>query len=224
MSAAIKKETVQFLRDLRKNNNRDWFNKNKDKYVEANQNWLDFVGSLIGNVSKFDKGVAKMQPKDCVFRIYRDTRFSKDKSPYKAHFGARLMPHGNSCGAGGYYLHLEPGNIFLAGGCHMLEPKELKALRNEISENSKGFLKLVNDKTFKSTFEIAGEKLANVPKGFDKEDSMGEYLKHKELIIMHHVSEKDITADKFADYCAKIFKSMVPFNSFVNKPVLSGSK
>ena len=220
MSATIKKETIQFLRDLRKNNNRDWFEKNKDKYIEASQNWLDFVGSIIEGISKFDKGVAGMEPKKCVFRIYRDIRFSKDKSPYKTNFAAKFMPH-TKAAAAGYYIHIGPGEMLLAGGNHMLEPKELKALREEISENAKGFLKLINNKSFKSTFRIEGEKLANVPKGFDKEDPMAEYLKHKELYIVHDIAEKDIYSDKFADTCVKVFKQMVPYNNFVNKPVLS---
>ncbi len=221
MKATIQKETMQFLRDLTKNNNRDWFEKNKNRYLEAHQNWLDFAGALIKEISKFDKAVAKLEPKDCVFRIYRDTRFSKDKSPYKNNFGAHFAIHGKASSAAAYYVHLSPGEIFLAGGCHMLEPKQQKALRDELSENPNPFLKMVNDKTFKNTFELWGEKLANVPKGFDKEDPMAEFLKYKQLTIMNYPPEKDIYSEKFIAYCGKIFKQMVPFNNYVNRPVLS---
>lgn len=212
---------MQFLRDLQKNNNRDWFNTNKDRFMEASQNWLDFAGILIKEISMFDKAVAKLEPKNCVFRIYRDTRFAKDKSPYKTNFGAHFAVHGKNSAAAAYYIHLSPGEIFLAGGCHILEPKQLKALREELSENPRPFLKMINDKKFKNTFEIWGEKLAHVPKGFDKEDPMAEYLKYKQMVIMNYPKEKDIYTDTFAAYCGKIFKQMVPFNNYVNKPVLS---
>src|SRR5262249_28721402 len=116
---AIKKETVQFLKNLKSHNDRDWFTANKEKFISANENFIQFVDGLIGEVSRFDKSVAGLEAKDCVFRIYRDIRFSKDKSPYKTHFAATLLGKGEACGVAGYYFHLEPGNSFLAGGVHM---------------------------------------------------------------------------------------------------------
>jgi uncharacterized protein (TIGR02453 family) len=219
--AAIKKETFQFLKNLKANNDRDWFNTNKDKFISANENFIAFVQELIGEVSKFDKTVSGLDAKNCVFRIYRDTRFSKDKSPYKTHFGATLMGKGKGCGIAGYYLHLEQGNTFLAGGVHMTEPADLKAIREEISENGKTFLKIINDKNFKDNFVIEGEKLVKVPTGFDKEDPMGDYLKYKELMIHHAVADKETISGDFIKYCTKVFKAMVPFNSFLNKPVMN---
>ncbi len=218
---SIKKETLQFLKELDKNNNRDWFNKNKDKFIAANENFIQFVQSLIGEVAKFDKSITGLDAKDCVFRIYRDTRFSRDKTPYKTQFSATLMGKGAGCGVAGYYIRLQPGKTFLAGGSHMAEPQNLKAIREEISENGKEFLKIINDKTFKTNFSIEGEKLVKVPQGFDKEDSMSEYLKYKELIIQHTVDDKTVLSNDFTYYCGKIFKTMVPFNSFVNKPVMA---
>jgi uncharacterized protein (TIGR02453 family) len=219
--AAIKKETLQFLKNLKANNDRDWFNTHKEKFMSANENFIEFVQELIEEVSKFDKTVSGLDAKKCVFRIYRDTRFSKDKSPYKTHFGATLMGKGKGCGIAGYYLHLEPGNTFLAGGVHITEPANLKTIREEISENGKTFLKIINDKNFKANFIIEGEKLVKVPQGFDKEDPMGEYLKYKELMIHHSVADKETIAGDFIKYCTKIFRLMVPFNSFVNKPVMN---
>ncbi len=216
----IKKETLQFLKDLKSHNNRDWFNANKDKFVRANENFTEFVQGLIGEVSKFDKSVSGLDAKECVFRIYRDVRFSKDKSPYKTHLAATLMGRGRMCGVAGYYLHLEPGNAFLAGGVHMTDPENLKAIREEISSNGKVFLRIIADKEFKSTFEIVGEKLVKVPQGFDKEDPMGDYLKFKELMIHHSVNDKEILSDGFTSYCVKIIRRMVPFNSFLNKPMV----
>jgi uncharacterized protein (TIGR02453 family) len=221
--AGIKKETVQFLKDLKKHNDRDWFNKNKKRYEDAAADWLNLVGAFIEGLSSFDKALAKakLQPKECVFRIYRDVRFSKDKSPYKTNFAAKFMTDRGNWAAPGYYIHFSPDESFLAGGAHMCEPKELQALREEISLNAGAFKKIIGDKTFKQNFKIEGEKLANVPRGFDKADPMAEYLKHKEMIIMHHFDEKDILSPKFSDYSIKIYKTMVPFNDFVRKPILN---
>jgi uncharacterized protein (TIGR02453 family) len=221
MATAIKKATVQFLKDLKKNNDREWFNTNKEKFIAANDNFMQFVQGLINEVIKFDKTVTGLEAKNCVFRIYRDTRFSKDKTPYKTHFGATLLGKGTGCGIAGYYFHLEPGSSFLAGGVHMTEPPNLKAIREEISSNGKTFLKIINDKSFKDNFKIEGEKLAKLPQGFGKDDPMGDYLKYKELMIRHSLSDRDILDEDFTSNCVKVFKAMVPFNKFVNEPVIA---
>lgn len=219
MAATIKKETVQFLKELKAHNDRDWFNANKDRYLAANENFHQFVQGLITEAGKFDKSVAGLAAKDCTFRIYRDTRFAKDKSPYKTFMGAHLMGKGKGCGLAGYYFHFQPGKSFLAGGIHMSEPGQLKAIRQEISYRGKDFLKIINDKTFKQYFTLEGEKLQKMPQGFDKEDPMGDYLKYKELMIHHPVADKEILSGDFTSYAAKVFKAMVPFNTFVNEPV-----
>lgn len=221
MAATIKKETLQFLKDLKFHNDRDWFNKNKEKFISANENFIQFTQELIDRVASFDKSLAGLDAKDAVFRIYRDIRFSKDKSPYKTFFGAHLKGREKNGGIAGYYFHFEPGNSFLAGGVHMAEPQNLKAIREEISDNGKIFLKIINDKNFKDNFKIEGEKLTKVPQGFDKEDPMAEFLKYKELMIHHAVKDKAILATDFASYCSKIFKAMVPFNKFLNDPVMA---
>jgi uncharacterized protein (TIGR02453 family) len=219
MKATIKKETLQFLKELKKNNERGWFEKNKDRFVAANENFIQFGQALINEVAKFDRSVAGLDAKQAVFRIYRDIRFSKDKSPYKTHFGAVLLGKGKSCGIAGYYLHLEPGNAFLAGGVHMAEPQNLKAIREGISAQGNKFLKIIRDKNFRKNFTIEGEKLVNVPRGFDKEDPMADFLKYKDLVLRHPVDEKMVLSDGFASYCSKVFKAMVPFNSFLNRSV-----
>jgi len=201
----MKKETLQFLKDIKKNNNRDWFTANKNKFISANENFIEFVQELIDEVSRFDKTVAGLNAINSVFRIYRDT----------------LLGKGKGCGIAGYYFHLEPANAFLAGGIHMTEPANLKAIREEISSNGKTFLKIINDKNFKENFKIEGEKLTRVPPGFDKDDPMGEYLKYKELMVHHSVADKEILSGNFISYCTKVFKAMVPFNKFVNEPVMA---
>ncbi|MGP8216380.1 MAG: DUF2461 domain-containing protein [Bacteroidia bacterium] len=219
MSKQINKETLEFLTKLKKNNNRDWFNANKDKYIAAHENFSGFVGELINKISAFDKSVATLDPKKCVFRIYRDVRFSKNKEPYKTNFGASMAASGKGLTTkAGYYIHLEAGGGFLAGGVHMPEPDRLKLIREDISMEGKKFLKIVNDKTFIKNFKGLSDedKLKTAPKGFDKEDPMMEYLKYKSLIALHKLDEKTILSPKFSSYCAGIFESMVPFNSFLN--------
>jgi len=218
MKSIIEKETLQFLRALKKNNAREWFNNNKDRFVAAYENFTQFAQTLIDETAKFDKSATGIDAKDAVFRIYRDVRFSKDKSPYKTHFGAVLTGRGKGFLAG-YYLHLEPGNSFLAGGVHMTEPENMKAIRARISAEGKKFLKIINDKNFKKTFTLEGDRLVRVPQGFDKEDPMAEYLKYKDLTLIHSLDDKKMLSDDLVPYCAKIFKAMVPFNRFLNEAV-----
>jgi uncharacterized protein (TIGR02453 family) len=216
---SIQKETLQFLKDLKKNNNRDWFNAHKEKYIAAHENFIEFIQALIEKIAKFDKSVAGLNAKDCVFRIYRDVRFSKDKSPYKTNLAAAMMGEGKDCRVSGYYISMEPGNTFLATGYHMVEPADLKLIRKEISANGKEFLKIVKSKTFTDNFSLEGEQLSKVPQGFDKEDPMGDYLKFKDMIVKHAMSDKEVIDAKFADNCIGVFKKMQPFNKFVNAAV-----
>jgi uncharacterized protein (TIGR02453 family) len=213
---AITKETVKFLKDLKKNNDREWFNAHKEKFLEAHQNFLEVTQTLINKVAAFDKSLKGVDAKDAVFRIYRDIRFSKDKSPFKTHFGANLKGKSVSCSNAGYYFHLEPGGSFLAGGIHMPEASCLKAIREDISDKGKDFLKIINDKKFKTHFTLHGEKLTKVPKGFEKDDPMAEYLKHKEFIAIYHLKDSEIISEDLVSDCASIFKSMMPLNEFLN--------
>jgi uncharacterized protein (TIGR02453 family) len=126
------------------------------------------------------------------------------------------MGKGAGCGMAGYYFHLEPGSSFLAGGIHMTEPQNLKAVREEISGNSDSFLKIINNREFAENFSIRGEKLSRVPQGFDKDDPMAEYLKHKEILIHHSINDPEILSDQLLADCARVCKAMVPFNRFIN--------
>jgi uncharacterized protein (TIGR02453 family) len=213
----ISKDTFQFLKDIKKNNDREWFAKNKAKFVAANENFIQFVQKLISDVSKFDKSLAGKDAKDSVFRIYRDTRFANDKTPYKTNFGAVLHGRKTGCNQAGYYLQIEPGGSFIVGGVHQTDPEFLKAIREDISDHSKEFMKIINNKTFTSLFEIEGEKLVNVPRGFDKEDPMADFLKYKELMITHNLSDKDVLSENFSSYLVKVVKAMGPFNEFLNR-------
>jgi len=220
MKTVIKKETLQFLKKLKRNNNREWFNSNKELYLAAHENFLDFTQALIDGISIFDKSVLGVQAKKCVFRIYRDIRFSKNKSPYKINFGAAISSADGRNLLGGYYLHISPEGSFLAGGAYKPQSEQLLAIRQEVSSNADDFKKIINNKTFKKNFgEISGDKLSSAPKGFDKNDPMLEYLKLKDFVMMHYIDEKTVLSNNFINYCVRIYKSMVPFNKFINEPI-----
>ncbi|MBH1959292.1 MAG: DUF2461 domain-containing protein [Flavobacteriia bacterium] len=221
MSTAIKNSTLMFLKDLSKNNNRDWFTENKEQYISANNNVKDFVEVLIDEIGKFDEEILKTDAKKALFRIYRDVRFSKDKSPYKTNFGAGLgMGKGNRIS--GYYLHIEPGKSFLAGGVYLPEPSVLKEIRKEISMNSKEFLNILDQDEFRNNFRglSVKNKLQRVPNGFEKDDPMAEFLKLKSFIVVHPVSNEALMRETAAKNFAQIFKSIKPLNDFLSAPFL----
>lgn len=216
MSATITKETLSFLKKLEKNNNREWFNENKALYTSAQQNVLEFVTELLEEMSKFDENFVKLDPKKTLFRIYRDTRFSKDKSPYKTNFGASINGIGKKDGGGGYYLHISPKECFLAGGVYMCDPKMLKKIRTEISVNADEFSSIINQKDFKK-FEFINVKLSRVPQGFEKDDPMAEYLKMKHLVVSLDIKEEDLMKADSVKMVADTFKKMSKFVDFLNE-------
>ena len=221
MKTSIDSSTLQFLKTLYTNNNRDWFTENKEVYLAAQKDVLLFVENLIEKMSKFDEEILKIDAKKSLFRIYRDVRFSKDKSPYKTNFGAGLGM-GKGTKITGYYLHIEPGKSFLAGGVYQPEPFVLKEIRKEISMNAKGFLKILEQKDFRNHFRglSVENKLQRVPAGFEKDDPMAEYLKLKNFIVVHPISDESLLKENAAKDFAKIFKSIKPLNDFLNAPFL----
>lgn len=221
MKGAIDSSTLQFLKNVAKNNNREWFNENKNIYVEAQQDVLAFLEKLIEDIAEFDEEILKIDPKKALFRIYRDTRFSKDKIPYKTNFGASLgMGKGNKIS--GYYLHIEPGKSFLAGGVYHPEPPVLKEIRREISTNSAEFRKILEQKEFRNNFRglSVESKLKRVPNDFEKEDPIAEFLKLKNFIVVHPVSDAALMAKNGTENFAEIYKSMKPLNDFLEQPFI----
>lgn len=218
----ITNTTFQFLSDLEKNNNRDWFEANKDRFTIASENFIQFTDALIHRISEFDPSIAQLSAKDCVFRLHRDTRFSKDKSPYKINFGAHLIRGGKGSGFAGYYFYCQPGASYIGGGIHQPEPAQLQLLRNSIRSNGKEFSGIVDDKAFTEQLQLNGEKLVKVPKGFDNNDPMGEYLKYKELVALHHLTDKEVLSEAFMNQCMNVFKRLSPFIRFINAALSEG--
>lgn len=217
----ISKQTFQFLNELKKNNNRDWFNANKERYQTAMAEFETFIDLLIQKIGKFDKDVAGLHAKDCIFRIYRDVRFAKDKSPYKTHFGAWIVRGGKKSEQGaGYYVHVENDNCFLAGGAHMPPADWLEAIRQEIYHNGKEFKKIVGSTGFKKYFkEIEGEQLQRPPRGYDANHPDIELLKRKSYLATHKVPNTVVMRSNFIEYCTGTFKALSPLNRFLNKAI-----
>lgn len=220
MPATLSPEVFGFLKNLTLNNNREWFTEHKHLYTESQQNVILFLEDLIRQMSGFDGELAKIDAKKSLFRIYRDTRFSKDKIPYKTNFGASLGM-GKGSRKGGYYLHLEPGKSFIAGGIYMPEAAVLKELRKEISLYAADFLAVVNNKEFKKHFpELDQEdKLKKIPQGFEKDDPMAEYLKLKNFIVVYDLKDEEILDKNAVKNLTAIFKLMKPLNDFLNTPL-----
>jgi uncharacterized protein (TIGR02453 family) len=211
------KSIFNFLTDLRENNNRDWFNENKPRFENAKEDFSEVMAFLISEVFKFDSEIGNLNPKECVFRIYKDVRFSKDKLPYKTNFGGFICKGGRKSGNAGYYIHLEPGNSFIGGGIHMPPPPLLKALRQHIFENYEEFLSVVDDKDFKKAFgKVSGEKLVRPPKGYDADFEGIEYLKHKSFTVIENIDDEMATSKTFLSHVIKRFKAMKDFNGFLN--------
>ena len=215
----IAKETLAFLKKLDKNNNRDWFQANKKAFDSAHDNLIAFTDYLIGEAGKFDDAIAAIDPKSCVFRIYRDVRFSKDKSPYKTNLGAYISPGGRKSMQPGYYFHIQPGQSFIAGGKHMPDGPETLKIRNAIAGGTDEFLKIIKKKSFRAQFgEMRGDRLKSAPKGFDPDHKAVEYLKLKEFMAFAELhDDKVLTSAEFPKYLVKMMKEMYPLVAFLRK-------
>jgi len=217
----LSKDTYQYLTELKQNNVRDWFLENKDRFDEARKEFEIFVDALILEIAKFDPSISHHKAKDCIFRIYRDVRFSKDKSPYKTHFGAHITAAAKRSeihSKAGYYIHVEPGASILAGGAYLPQGPWLKAIRQEIAYNADEFKDILNYKDFKNIFgSIEGEQLKRAPKGYEPDHPEIELLRHKSFLASHKVSDKDVISDSFLKHASKVFKALFPFDQFLNR-------
>jgi len=216
---------LSFLKSLSKNNNREWFDKHKPRYLEAKQNFDVFVSSFLDGLIVFDESLGGLDPKKLSFRIYRDVRFSKDKSPYKNNMGAGFSPNGKMVQEPGYYLHIQPGNnSMIAGGMYMPDAENLSRIRQEIDYNGEALKKIMNDKKFKSAFGEfdQSDKLKNIPKGYDKDNPNGELLKLKSFTVSHIFTDKEVADKNFIKHAVAICKTMKPMNDYLKEAIVSG--
>ena len=214
--------TLDFLKKLKINNNREWFDSNKSEYLASKEIFEEFVSELIKGINKFDKKVSlDLKPKDCTFRIYKDVRFSKDKTPYKNNMSASINPGGKKSNIPGYYFHLEPDGCFLAGGVYMPMPDVLKAIRQEIDYNPLPLINVLKSASFKKEFNGLDEedKLKNPPKGFNKDHAHSEILKNRHFIVSQKFENKVILKKEGLIKTLDSFKAMYPFLDYLRKAI-----
>ena len=215
----MKKQVLEFLAQLEGNNNREWFQANKKLYEEA-KNEVEFsVNAIIPKIAKFDDSIKFVEAKDCLFRIFRDVRFAKDKSPYKINMGAWISRAGRKSSGPGYYLHFQPGGSFLSAGVYMPEPDQLKKIRQEIYYNVTEFKAILNDKTLKkySNGLADMDKAKLAPKDFPKDFPDIDLLKNRHYILSYPVRDEMIGADHFIELAGIAFKAMYPLNVFLKR-------
>lgn len=214
----MKKTTIEFLHLLKENNNREWFQKNKTLYEEAKLDFEQLIDTLIPQIQAFDPRIVNLTAKQTTFRIYRDIRFSKDKSPYKINFGSYMAPGGRKSIYSGYYLHIGHGDSMLAGGAYRPQPEQLKKIRSEIFYNIKEFKSIINSQDFIKTFgQIQGDQLTRPPKDFPADFEGIDFLKYKDFTVMHQFDEDKLLQDDFVPYAIDVFKKMWPLNEFLNR-------
>lgn len=216
-------DILEFLSALKENNNKEWFDKNRDWYQQSKKNYESFVSKLIPELQKIDKSIGPIEAKDCTFRIFRDVRFSPDKTPYKSHLGAYIAKGGRKSQLAGYYFHVEPGNSILAGGIWAPEAPVLKAIRNDIYGLIDEFVEIVEGKGFKKQFKELNTDmgvLRSAPKDFPKDFPHVKYLKYKSYTMSKHVPDNIVTDEKaLLAECVEVFKEMKPVNDFLNRAV-----
>lgn len=220
----IKKETFAFIADLIAHNDREWFQENKDRYLAAKENVEAFADAILNQFRKIDTSIPpELTAKRCVMRIYRDVRFSKDKSPYKNNFGIGISPNGKAADGPGYYIHIQPGNSFVAGGYWMPQAEHLKAIRQEIDYNTQDFLNIIEDKKFKSFFSGLDqtEKLKTSPKGYDTDHPYIEILKLKSFTVTHSFTDEELMDSNAVEKVIEGLKLIYPFSTFLNQAILS---
>ena len=206
------KETLEFLSELATNNNREWMAANKKRYEKARLAYLDLVDAVLHELQKSEPGLSHLKAKDCVFRLNRDVRFSADKSPYKTNFAAYICPEGRKSFAPGYYLHLQPGNTFIAGGIYMPGSDWLKKIRQEIDYNSEPLLAYLTGKEIQSTFgDMDGESLKRAPKGYQEEHPHIALLKRKSFLLQYAFNDAALLESGLAHIIAGKFKLLKPF-------------
>ncbi len=219
----LEPQTLRFLSLLKKNNDRPWFEEHRKEYEAAKIDFQNFIQLVIDDFGRTDIAIAGLTAKDCLFRINRDVRFSKDKSPYKTNMGASIKPGGKKSPFAGYYFHCEPGNSFVGGGLWMPEVFQLKKVRQEIDYNWKEFESIITEKTFKAiygdVYKGAEISLASMPKGYERDNMAIEYLKLKSFIAEQKLTDEELTKASLHKKTVAAFEALQPFLKFINRSV-----
>lgn len=210
--------TLSFLKKLSKNNNKEWFDKNRSIYEEAKGEVKLLVKDVIDRITEFDSTIAQLEPKDCMFRINRDIRFAKDKTPYKTNMGFMIAPGGKKSIKSCYYVHIEPGNCFIAGGIWVPMPEHLKLIRQEIDYNGDALKKIFQSKNFKKYFSGFDQemKLVRIPKDYEEGHIHADWLKLKSFTVTMPIDESALLEKKIVYIICTPFKELFKLNQFLN--------
>lgn len=218
----IASSTLTFLKSVAENNNRVWFQDNRTEYTTARENILDFTGEVIKGLARFDPTISSdLQAKDCVMRIYRDIRFSKDKSPFKTNFGIAISSAGKNFKGPGYYIHIKPEESFVAGGSWFPPSEELKSIRQEIDYNAADWHRVIDSPEFMSLFgepDTEG-KLRATPKGYASDHPEIEFLKLKSFTAGRKISDKELISAGSVDHVTGLFEKLYPFMFFLRNAI-----
>jgi uncharacterized protein (TIGR02453 family) len=216
-------KVLEFLKGLAENNNKPWFDENRDKYLIAKKEIETFTIKLIQEFGEIEPSIANLEAKECLFRINRDVRFSKDKSPYKTNFGISINPGGKKSDLAGYYIHIEPGKSFVGGGMWMPMPEQLGKIRQEIDYNLEQFEELIKAQTFKKQYGTLNSgkeiSLVRIPKGYEADSLAAEYLKLKSFTATKPLPDNTITSKEFIEDCTIAFKALKPLIGFLNQGI-----
>ncbi len=214
----IEQTTIKFLADLARNNDRVWFDGNRSRYEAARDNFSAFVQAVLDKIAGFDPIYKGLEAKSCIFRINRDTRFSHDKSVYKTNFGAFMVRGGKKNGDRypGYYLHIEPGQSFVAGGAYIPPAPWLNAIRESISENGDRLIRIINSPEYSKWFNgLEGEMLKVPPRGYAKDNPHIELIKMKSFLAEKSFTDKKVLSPGFFEEVTGAFRAMKPLNDFL---------
>lgn len=216
MTAAIEKATFQFLKELSTHNNRDWFNANKPRYTAAHENMIAFADHLLLEMNKHDN-IETHSGKESLMRIYRDTRFSKDKTPYKTYFSGSFKRATKKL-RGGYYFEIGPGQTLAAGGFFSPNPQDLHKIRKDIDYNYKDWKKILANKGLVKTFGVMqGETVATAPKGFSKDNPAIELLRHKQFYFQRTFTDAEVLDKSFLKELNHTFKTLRPYFDYMSE-------
>lgn len=216
--------TLTFLTDLKANNNKPWLDANRPAYETAKADFIQLVAQLIEELGRVDPAIAEtpLLAKDCIFRINRDIRFSPNKAPYKSNFGAWFNRGGKKLATAGYYLNVEPGGSFVAGGMYMPDAPVLATIRQEIDYNLTDFESLLAQPAFTKHFAGLGreEVLQRPPKGYTADNPAVEYLKLKSFTASHNLSDAALTKPGLAKQALSAFAGLQPLVAYLNKAIV----
>lgn len=217
----LKKETLKFIKDVAENNNREWFAENKARYEEAKLDVLNLVSAIIPELAKVDPLISgETDPKKSLMRIYRDVRFSKNKDPYKNNFGIWFSSKSKGGNEPGYYLHIQPGRSFIAGGYWMPEAPHVKLIRQEIDYNIGDFKEIINSKDFKANFKLGtSNALKTAPKGYDPADPNIEFLKLKSFEATMPLADDEFYKPTLVNKLISSFKTINPLVAFLRNAI-----